>query len=39
MKAILIISLLTILRLGIPTITLMLISEAVKKHYENMRTL
>jgi hypothetical protein len=38
MKSILVISLLTILRLGIPTTVLLLIGEAVKRHYENIRT-
>jgi hypothetical protein len=37
MKSILVISLLTILRLGIPTTLLLLIGEAVKHHYENVR--
>jgi hypothetical protein len=37
MKSILVISLLTILRLGIPTTVLLLIGEAVKHHYENVR--
>jgi len=37
MKSILIISLLTILRLGIPTTVLLLIGEAVKHYYENVR--
>ncbi len=39
MKSILVISLLTILRLGIPTTLLLLIGEAVKHHYENVRNL
>ncbi len=38
MKSILFISLLTILRLGIPTTLLLLIGEAVKHHYENVRS-
>ena len=37
MKSLLIIFLLTILRLGIPTIVLLLIGEAVKHRYENIR--
>jgi len=39
MKSILVISLLTILRLGIPTLALLLIGEAVKHRYENIRTI
>ena len=39
MKSILIISLLTILRLGFPTILLLLIGEAVKHRYENIRNI
>ena len=35
MKSILVISLLTILRLGVPATLLLLIGEAVKHHYEN----
>ncbi len=38
MKSILVISLLTILRLGLPTLILLLIGEAVKHRYENIRT-
>lgn len=38
MKSILVISLLTILRLGIPTTLLLLIGEVVKHHYENVRS-
>jgi len=37
MQSILVLSLLTILRLGIPTVVLLLIGEAVKHHYENIR--
>jgi len=37
MKSVLVISLLTILRLGVPTILLILIGEAVKHRYENIR--
>jgi hypothetical protein len=37
MKSVLFISLLTALRLGIPSIILLLIGEAVKHHYENVR--
>jgi hypothetical protein len=37
MKSILVISLLTILRLGIPSAILLLIGEAVKHRYENIR--
>ncbi len=37
MKSILVISLLTILRLGIPATVLLLIGEAVKHLYENIR--
>lgn len=36
MKSVMFISLLTILRLGIPTTILLLIGEAVKHHYENV---
>jgi len=39
MKSILVISLLTILRLGIPTLFLLLIGEAVKQRYENIRNI
>jgi hypothetical protein len=35
MKSILVISILTILRLGIPTTILLLIGEAVRRRYEN----
>jgi hypothetical protein len=38
MKSILVVTLLTILRLGIPTTVLLLIGEAVKRHYENIRS-
>jgi hypothetical protein len=37
MKSILVISLVTILRLGIPATVLLLIGEAAKRHYENVR--
>jgi hypothetical protein len=37
MTSILVISLLTILRLGIPTTVLLLIGETVKHHYEKAR--
>ncbi len=37
MKSLLVISLLTILRLGIPTTILLLLGEAVKNRYENLR--
>ena len=37
MTSILVISLLTILRIVIPTILLLLIGEAVKHRYENIR--
>jgi hypothetical protein len=37
MKSVLFISLLTILRLGIPSIILLLIGEAVKHRYENVQ--
>lgn len=37
MKSILVISLLAILRLGIPAAVLLLIGETVKHHYENIR--
>ena len=37
MKTALVISLLTILRLGIPALVLLLIGEAVKHRYENIR--
>jgi len=36
-ESVLIISLLTILRLGIPSIILLLIGEAVKHRYDNIR--
>jgi hypothetical protein len=39
MKSVLFISLLTILRLGIPSILLLLIGEAVKHRYEKIRYL
>ena len=39
MKSILVISLLTILRLGIPTLVLLLIGEAVKHRYESVRNI
>ena len=38
MTNILVISLLTILRLGIPATILLLTGEAVKHHYENTRS-
>jgi hypothetical protein len=38
MKSILVVTLLTILRLGIPTTVLLLIGEVVKRHYENIRS-
>lgn len=38
MKSILVVTLLTILRLGIPTTLLLLIGEAVRRHYENIHT-
>jgi hypothetical protein len=38
MTSILVISLLTILRLGVPATVLLLIGEAVKHHYETIRT-
>ncbi len=37
MKSLLIISFLTILRLGIPTTILLLLGEAIKHRYENIR--
>ncbi len=37
MKTTLVISLLTLLRLGIPTLVLLLIGEAVKHHDESVR--
>jgi hypothetical protein len=37
MKSLMFISLLTIMRLGIPSIILLLIGEAVKHGYENVR--
>ena len=37
MKSVMFISLLTILRLGIPSAILLLIGEAVKHHYKNIR--
>jgi hypothetical protein len=38
MKSLLFISLLTILRLGIPTIFLLFIGEVIKNRYENIRS-
>jgi hypothetical protein len=38
MKSILVISLLTILRLGIPTTLLLLVGEAVKHRFEQRRS-
>jgi hypothetical protein len=38
MKSILVISVLTILRLGIPSIVLLLIGEAVKHRFDSIRT-
>lgn len=38
MKSILVISLLTILRLGVPTLILLLVGEAVKHRYEKTHT-
>lgn len=39
MKSILVISLLTILRLGIPAVLLLLMGEVVKHRYENIRNI
>jgi hypothetical protein len=38
MKSLLLVTLLTLLRLGIPTTLLLLIGEAVKHHYENIHS-
>jgi hypothetical protein len=37
MKSILVVTLLTILRLGVPSILLLAIGEAVKNHYNKIR--
>jgi hypothetical protein len=38
MKSVLVISLLTILRLGIPTTVLLLVGEALKRRFEQRRS-
>lgn len=37
MKSLLFVSLLTILRLGVPSVLLLVIGEAVKNHYNKVR--